>query len=317
VKRVLITGATGFIGRHCLPLLTERGYEVIATNNRPLSPELKSLPNVSWVVADLLDAMQTQQLIQQIQPVQLLHLAWYAVPGRYWTASQNLDWVRGSLNLSQSFANLPEKAERRLVIAGTCAEYDWRCGYCSEETTPLNPRTLYGTAKQTLGNLLESWAAQTGLSMAWGRIFWLYGPHELPARLVPAVIGGLLQGRTVPVSHGRQIRDFLHVADVASAFVELLESTVQGAVNIGSSDPVSIERIINSIAQQIGRPELIQWDAVKVAEDDPPLIVADNRKLLQATRWQAEYKLDTGLADTIEWWENQLKIKLQPGKVKL
>jgi nucleoside-diphosphate-sugar epimerase len=296
MKKVLITGATGFIGRHCLPLLMARGYEVHAVSSQRLTTNVS---DIHWHQSNLLDPSQISALIAEVRPSHLLHFAWYTVPGKYWTSSENLRWVQASISLLQEFV---KHHGERVVMAGTCAEYDWRFGYCSEEVTPLNPATLYGTCKHSLQLVLSSLAKQTGLSAAWGRIFFLFGPYEHPDRLVPYVIRSLLYGEPARCSHGKQIRDFLYVQDVADAFVTLLESRVSGPVNIASGQPVVLRELIYKIAAKLKREDLIQLGAVSVPPDEPPLLVADVRRLHDEVGWSPKYDLDTALKETIEWW---------------
>jgi nucleoside-diphosphate-sugar epimerase len=226
MKRVLITGATGFIGRHCLPTLLASGYEVHTASTRATSA---NLPDVHVHQADLLEPAQVAALLANVQPSHLLHLAWYTQPGSYWTSLENIRWVQASLDLLQTFV---AHGGQRVVMAGSCAEYDLSYGYCAERITPLRPTTMYGKAKHALQLLEDAFAEQTQISAAWGRLFFLYGPHEYPERLVAAVIRALLQKQPARCSHGNQIRDFLYVQDAANAFVALLESDVRGAVNI-------------------------------------------------------------------------------------
>lgn len=224
MKRILITGASGFIGRHCVPLLLKKGYEVHAVGRRTTGVEVTG---AHWHAADLLDAKQMEGLVADVKASHLVHFAWYSVPGEYWTSHENLRWVQASLELLRLFAR---HGGERVVMAGTCAEYDWNYGYCSEGFTPLSPRTLHGVCKHSLERIVTSYAALAGISAAWGRIFSLFGPHEHPSRLVPSVIYSLLRREQVNCSHGNQIRDYLYVEDVASAFVALLESTLQGGL---------------------------------------------------------------------------------------
>src|SRR5712671_2660263 len=183
MKKVLVTGASGFIGRHCLPLLVSGGYEVHALSRRLHTNT--ALQNVSWHEADLLRPGGAADLIGQVRPDSILHLAWYAVPGKFWEARENVDWVRASLELLCAFA---DSGGKRIVAAGSCAEYDSAAGECLENLTPLLPRTLYGTSKFAFERLLLSSGEQTGLSSASGRIFFLYGPNEHPSRLVAYAI---------------------------------------------------------------------------------------------------------------------------------
>src|ERR1044072_871931 len=218
MKKVLVSGASGFIGRHCLPILVARGYEVHAVATKPQA-DLEAA--VTWHFVDLLDGEMAANLIRDMNPTHLLHLAWYAVPGKYWRATENLDWVAASLNLVKAFAR---EGGKRVVIAGSCAEYDWSDGWCSESTTLLAPATLYGACKHALRVMVDAYARQSNLSFAWGRLFYLYGPYEQPQRLVSSVIRSLLLDERAQCSSGEQKRDFLFVQDAASAFTALLDS---------------------------------------------------------------------------------------------
>jgi nucleoside-diphosphate-sugar epimerase len=187
-------------------------------------------------------------------------------------------------------------------MAGSCAEYDWGCGYCSEKTTPLNPGTLYGSCKKALFEILMSYARQKGLSASWGRVFFLYGPHEHSSRIVPSIINALLDGRVAACTSGTQIRDFCYVEDVAQAFSALLDSGVDGAVNIASGEAVELKEIILLIAEKMGRTDLVQLGAVPMPESEPQVLVADNQRLRQETGWHRQHSLESGLEKSIDWW---------------
>ena len=135
----------------------------------------------------------------------------------------------------------------------------------------------------------------------------MYGPGEHPDRLVSSVVCSLLRGESIPCSTGYQKRDFLFVEDVASAFVALLGSDVEGAVNIGSGVPVSVKEIIEIISNKIGRSDLIRFGELPVLPNDPPLLVADVRKLKEAVVCAARYSLSEGIDKTIQWWKDHLK----------
>lgn len=301
MKRVLITGATGFIGNHCVPLLAKRGFEIHAVSSK--SPPPHGQVAVHWHKADLLDAVQTKTLIQSVQPTHLLHLAWYVVPGKCWNAIDNLRWVQASLDLLQIFSHY---GGQRVVMAGTCAEYDWQYCYCSEQLTPLSPTTLYGTSKHALRIMVDAFSKEEGLSSAWGRIFFLYGPHEHPVRLVPSVIQSLLLDEPTQCTHGNQLRDYLYVEDVAHAFVLLLESDIQGPVNIAAGYPVALKDIVYRIAEKLDRKDMVQMGALPAAENEPDLLVANVGRLTGEVGWRPHYDLDQGLEKTIHWWKNQL-----------
>jgi nucleoside-diphosphate-sugar epimerase len=197
---------------------------------------------------------------------------------------------------------------KRMVAAGSCAEYDCSVGECKEDITPLLPTTLYGTCKHALERILHSSSQQTSLSSAWGRIFFLYGPHEHPSRLVAYVVHSLLRGEPALCSEGKQILDFLHVEDVASAFVALLESEVQGTVNIASGNPVAVRDVLQEIGQQLGRLELIRFGA-RSSMLQPDRFWANTQRLANEVHWRPHYDLPAGIKQTIEWWRTAVGIR--------
>jgi nucleoside-diphosphate-sugar epimerase len=298
---VLVTGATGFVGRNALEPLRARGYAVHGVHRAAPAP---AVDGVTWHRADLTAPGEADRVVGDVRPSHLLHLAWYAEPGRFWTAPDNLTWVAASVALIQAFA---AGGGRRLVAAGTCAEYDWRHGFCSEGVTPVAPETLYGTAKHALQELLGAYAGPAGVSAAWGRIFFLFGPREHPDRLVSSVIRSLLREEAALCTHGNQIRDFLHVEDVGDAFAALLDSDAEGPVNVGSGDPVALRDLVARIADKLGRRDLVRLGARAAPAGEPPMVVADVRRLRDAVGWTPRRGLDEGLDDTIAWWREELR----------
>jgi nucleoside-diphosphate-sugar epimerase len=296
--RVLVTGATGCIGRHCLPLLLERGWEVHAVSSRP---QASPLPNVTWHEADLFDPTRMASVVASAQATHLLHLAWYVVPGKSGSSLTNIHWLQASLALLQQFRAC---GGERVVVAGSSFEYDWRYGYCSEQLTPANPNTLYGACKEALRSVLEEFARETGLSQAWPRIFFLYGPHEHPERLIPAVVRALLRGEIARCSHGDQIRDYLYVGDVADALVTILASDVQGPINIGSGRALTLRDLVTRAAEKLNGLDRVHFGAIPSRPNDAPLVVADIARLRTQLGWKPSFDLDRGLEATIAWWRS-------------
>lgn len=301
MKRVLLTGATGFVGRHCPPALVSAGFEVHAVSSQP--PPADAPEGVVWHEADLLARDKGAEVVAAVRPTHLLHLAWYAEHGKFWTSIENFRWVQASLDLFRAFA---EAGGRRVVAAGSCAEYEWGGAEpCLEGVTPLKPATLYGACKHALRVMLEAYAAQVGLSAAWGRVFFLYGPHERPHRLVASVTRSLLRGEEARCTHGEQVRDFLHVVDVAEAFVALLDSEAESAINIASGRAVALKDVINEIGDRMNRRELVRLGAVAAPAGEPRLIVADTKRLVEEVGWRPRLGLGAGLDETIAWWRER------------
>jgi len=246
-----------------------------------------------------------------VNPTHLLHFAWIATPGLYWSSPENIRWAKSSESLLHSFH---ARGGRRVVMAGSCAEYDWsRAAECDELQSPLaDDRAAsvspYAACKIALQRTLAEFGRREQLSTAWGRIFFQFGPHEHPDRLVPSVIRHLLMNQEALCTHGRQIRSFLHVADVGAAFAQLLESDVQGPVNIGSDERIALADLIDRIALEIGRPDLVRLGARSAPADEPPLLVPDLRRLREEVHWRPQFSLNEGLRDAIGWWRGQLGV---------
>jgi nucleoside-diphosphate-sugar epimerase len=296
MKRVLLTGGTGFIGRPCLQELLARGFEVHAVSR---TPPRDGVSGIIWHTLDVFDAAAVDNLTERLRVSHLLHLAWDTTHRLYWTSADNLRWVQASLDLFQAFVR---HGGRRAVFAGTCAEYDWSHGYCCERVTPLSPSTLYGSCKHALRLMVEAYAAQHDVSCAWGRLFFLYGPHEQPQRFVPSIIRALLARQPAACTHGRQLRDFLFVADAASALAALLDGDLRGPVNIASGEPIVLKDLALRIGEHLGRPDLVQLGRLAAPIGEPRALLADVSRLASELSWSPRFSLDEGLCETIDWW---------------
>ena len=294
--KVLLTGATGFIGSHIARELVREGHEVHAL----VQPEIDRgriddiRDSLRFVQGDLLDS----SFIPHPSSFDLcIHLAWYVEPGKYLHAPQNKDWVQASLRLAHG---LKDAGCRRFIAAGTCFEYA-TSEPPQRESTPTKPSTLYVESKLNLLHALPS----VGIDFAWVRFFYQYGPYEDPRRLMPVVINLLRRGQEAKLVAGDRIRDYLHIEDVASAVCAVAQSKLTGAVNIGSGQPVTVRDIALKIGELLDRVDLIKLGALPYAADEPMHLLADTTKLREGTGWKLRYNLESGLRQTIEWWKNR------------
>lgn len=295
MSRVLLTGATGFVGRHTLTPLAHAGHEVHAVA-RHRGPDT---PGVTWHEGDLLAGCE---IVAEVEPEILIHLAWYAEHGKFWSSPENVRWVEASLALLRAFA---AAGGRRAVMAGTCAEYQWsRAVY--REDAPTEPSTLYGACKHGLHVVARAWAQRAGLALAWGRLFFIYGPGEAPGRFVPAVATALLRGEPAPITSGTQRRDFLHVADAGAAFAALADSALEGPVNLASGEGIALRELAAMIAERAGRPDLVRPGALPDRDGDPASLLADVGRMRDELGFTPRIELGAGLDETVDFWRRRM-----------
>ena len=140
-----------------------------------------------------------------------------------------------------------------------------------------------------------------GLSSATGRVFFLYGPGENLNRLIPSVIGSLLQGKAAACTDCNQIRDFLYIEDVADALVSLTDSDVQGVVNVGSGKPIQLKDLVSEIGKILDAEDHIQFGAIPRAKGEPDILRAHTGRLNNELHWYPSHSLQDGLLKTIDW----------------
>ena len=294
MSRVLVTGATGFIGRHILERLQGAGYdEIHAACRRPPAGEPGA---VRWHAADLRDSATATSLITEVRPSHLLHAAWIATPGAYLQAAENLDWLAAGLALARAFG---EAGGERFVGVGSSAEYAPGETPCREDETPIRPASLYGQCKAACWLAIEAAARHHGFTAAWGRVFLPYGPGDPPQRLIPSVLAALRRGEAIETSHGRQIRDFVFAPDVAALLVGLLGCSEPGAFNIGSGQGIAVRAVIEALADLFEARELLRFGARPLATGEPMLLTADMTKIRRAVSGGEPLSFPVGLARII------------------
>lgn len=301
-KRVLLTGAAGFIGSQLARLLVREGHEVFAIV-RPQADRWRLADierDLTIIAGDLRSLPDLRGELRAARPDICLHLAWHGWSGKA-EAEQNLTSLSVSLDLLRT---MPELSCSRFVSVGTCFEYDFTCDRLSE-STPLRPTELYGTSKKSLFEVAQQYSALTGISVVTPRVFYSYGPREDVRRLIPSIALKLLRNEAAPVTRGEQVRDYLHVSDVASAIWRVATSDRAGAVNIASGEAVTIADLATRLGRLLGRPELVRLGAIPYRPGDPMRVVADATMLRQDLGWTPQFDLDRGLAETVRWWQER------------
>lgn len=282
---VLVSGAAGFVGRHVVHALQARGVEVVG-----LTRGRAELP-CRTITVDLADAAGVRAAVADVRPDTVLHLAWYAVPGAFWQAPENLDAVSNTFNFARAAV---ESGCMRFVGVGSVAEYRWDRPLL-DESSPREPATLYGCAKKAAYEVLAAYLG-TRCSFAWLRYGWMFGPGEPAGKLVSSLAAGLKAGGAVPCSDGSARRDYLYVEDVADATAAVATGSITGAVNVGSGLGTRVGDLIDAVERAVGRGTANRG---ALATDRPEELVLDVTRLTRDVGWSPRWSLEDGVRRTV------------------
>lgn len=269
MSRILMTGATGFVGFPVAQKLAAEGHPLTCVV-RPGTETLLAELDAQIILCDDVFSQSSDWWASTLSDIDtLVHLAWYAEPGKYLTSGLNLDCLAGTLSMAKgaAAANL-----RRFVGIGTCFEYDLSAGKLSVET-PLAPSTPYAAAKVAAFTMLNAWFATTDVAFLWARLFYLYGAREDQRRLVPYLHAQLSSGQAAELTSGQAVRDYLDVEEAAEILVRDILGNRTGPTNICSGKGVTIRALAEEIADQYGRRDLLQFGARPDNLTDPPIVV--------------------------------------------
>ena len=267
MNHILLTGASGFIGKQVLSVLEKRGHKVrvISRNN-----EFNETKNIQLVVTKNFFTETYdwyRKVCQEIDVV--IHLAWYVEPGLYLDSEKNIECLIGTINFANAIKDLKI---RKFIGVGTCLEYDLKEKYLTTDTKII-PQSLYAASKASCNYMLRNIFGNSGIEFTWARLFNLYGEGEDGRRLFQYIKNRIEKNEIAYLSCGKKIRDYQHVGQAAVDICNLLERDISPAVNICSGIGVSIETIAKKIANEYGKPDLLNFSCKANIDCDEDIIV--------------------------------------------
>jgi nucleoside-diphosphate-sugar epimerase len=277
--KVLVTGATGFVGHHIVPHLLERGHAVVAVSRD--EAKARCFPWFDQVRFVAMDVYRpSDDLLALVgTPDAVVHLAWPGLPNY-----MSLFHFEENFPADYRFLrSLVDAGIGHLMVTGTCFEYGMQNGCLSEEavTLPANP---YGLAKDTLRKFLQALQQQHYFSLQWARLFYMHGPGQNPNSVLAQLDRAIDNAdRVFNMSGGEQLRDYLPVDDVATKLARLLERPhCHGIFNICSGVPVSIRHLVEQHIAKRGASIRLNLGHYPYPDHEPMAFWGDSRKLIVA-----------------------------------
>lgn len=293
--KVLVVGATGFLGRALVNRLHRDGVSTYSLlfNDRPRRP----LP-ASQVVESRSSA--TADIRAAVEGAQFDCVYHVAAAGVSPAERDPQVLFGGNLGLiSNVLLALENSPPRRVVYTGSCAEYSRAVPpQLIPEEHPTLPRSVYGAAKAAATIWATALAQSLGISLVALRLFHIYGPGEAPSRLVPYLVHCLRNEVRAKLTMGEQHRDVLYLDDAVSALLAAAAApTLPEAVyNVCSGSPISVRGLADAAARVLGKSaDFLEFGALPYRPDEEMWIVGDNRRFLRDTSWSPVFDLEQGL----------------------
>ena len=278
--RVLLTGATGFVGAQVLKSLQNKSVSIRAIS-RQKEFSFSQYKNITEVVNTNNFFTESSEWYESIcKDIDIIiHLAWYAEPGKYLESPLNLVCLSGTLDFAHSAA---KSGVKKFVGIGTCFEYDLTKSDPLEIDSPLNPLFLYSTSKVAAFLSLSKYFENEGIDFLWNRIFYLYGEGEDDRRLIALLRNKLSSGNSIDLTSGDHVRDFLDVETAGSLIAESALGLNIGPFNVCSGKGQSIRQLAEKIADKYGRRDLLNFGARKDNLSDAPFVVGVRTKIIKS-----------------------------------
>jgi nucleoside-diphosphate-sugar epimerase len=298
--RVVVTGASGFLGSASVAALAASGHDVLAVV-RPSSDPWRLVPvmkSIAVVRANLQESGAYLDDFSNFRPEAAVHFAWQAVAaGERNDPKAMLSNIRGTLAFLETIASA---GCRVFVGMGSQAEFGPVAGPLSETREP-RPTTAYGTGKHAVRIAAEKYCELAGIRFVWLRLLAAYGPRDSEGHLIPTVIRALMRREKPLLTNGRQRWDYLHVDDAATAVEHSLRTgAVCGAFLLASGEAWTVRRIVEFLRDRIDPGLPLEFGGLRQPGGSRGLWTKSGETLrLKATGWRPKTPLEIGLAATV------------------
>ena len=315
-KKILVTGADGFIGSHLTEELVKKGYDVKAFTLYnsfntwgwldTLSKDI--MDNVEIFQGDVRDPNGVSEALKGFDSV--FHLAaLIAIPYSYHSPDTYVDTnIKGTLNVLQAARNLDTE---RVLVTSTSEVYGTAQYVPIDEKHPYQGQSPYSATKIGADRLAESFYRSFDLPVTIVRPFNTYGPRQSARAVIPTIITQLLAGKEeIKLGSLTPTRDFNYVKDTANGFISIFESdkTIGEEINIATQKEISIGELANELIRQINPNARIICDEERLRPEKSEVnrLLGCNEKILRLTDWKVQYTFEEGLAETIEFLRNNM-----------
>ena len=305
-RKVLLTGGTGFLGHHVVSALLDKKAEVtLLIQPHEKTWRLEGIEsNINSVKATLANREETKKAVQEAQPEIIIHFAGWMERRRDVTILDDMyeHHVASTMNLILA----ADPGVTKLIInTGTSEEYGEQADPFIE-TLPIDPVSPYSASKGAATVMATYLSKAIGLPVVSMRPFITYGPGQLHDTLIPFIIKGVLQKKTVELTEGLQYRDFIFVDDLVSCYLTVIEKAESikspQVFNVGTGQKTMVRDVIETIADLTNGQDYLKIGARPMRPGEPESMVADIQKARDFLGWAPKVSLSEGIGKTIDWW---------------
>jgi dTDP-6-deoxy-L-talose 4-dehydrogenase (NAD+) len=297
IKRVLISGASGFIGNAIIRKFISNKSEVLILSRKKL--DHNNYTNIKSLVVDLKNFHKSKQELINFNPDVCIHLAWDNIPN--FNLNNCLENLNNSINFLSFIIN--ETNCKKIISAGSCFEYGKTLGICNENDT-ININNYFTWAKNSLRIWLDIESKKKKVDSIWYRIFYAYGEGQRKESLLPTILSNIKLNDVPDIKSPYSSNDFIHVNDVANAFFIASTSNIKaGIYNISSGKTYKVIDIIKIVENYFNQSDkIVNILKDKYMNNSQPTVnfFGSNQKIKNAIKWDPEITLEKYIQQKID-----------------